>query len=69
MRVPRAIFADSPVFRDMFTMPQAEDTITDGDSDDHPLKLMSVRADDFKLFVRAVVPQYVVKPLNLDLTI
>jgi hypothetical protein len=51
-RVPRRLFAKSPVFQDMLSLPQATSAIPEGMDDQHPLKLEGVKYNDYKLFVR-----------------
>lgn len=53
-RVPRHPFEmESPVFKDMFSMPA--DSLTDGCSDESPLILPGVRASDFRTFLKALL--------------
>jgi hypothetical protein len=56
-KVPRAIFAGSPVFEGMFAMPPSARE-PDGVSDDCPL-VLSCKADEFRSFVRAASSQRV----------
>jgi hypothetical protein len=55
-RVPRAVFAQSPVFNDMFSMPQGDNTTLDGSSDQQPLKLEGISAYDFRALVTHLLP-------------
>jgi hypothetical protein len=54
-KVPRAIFAGSPVFEGMFAMPPSGDE-PDGASDARPL-VLTCEADEFRPFVRAATSQ------------
>jgi hypothetical protein len=56
-QVPRAIFKSSPVFESMFALPQLTGEHADGSSNAHPLKLESISAASFELFVKAAVSQ------------
>jgi hypothetical protein len=58
-QVPRAIFKGSPVFEGMFSLPQIPGEHADGSDHAHPLKLESISATSFELFVRAAVSQRV----------
>jgi hypothetical protein len=54
-RVPRRLFAESTVFRDMLALPQARGAIVDGSDDKHPLKLEGIKYNAFKAFVRVAM--------------
>jgi hypothetical protein len=54
--VIRAIFNESPVFKDMFSVPQPADALEEGSSKAHPLKIDGVRKEDFKNFLRLFLP-------------
>ena len=56
-RVPRHRFEqESDVFRDMFQLPVAENTIPDGYSDEQPLRLDGVAKEDFRQLLRVMFP-------------
>jgi hypothetical protein len=63
-KVPRALLLGSPVFEQMFALPQSGPS--DGDSKENPLKLEGVTVEEFGLFVRAALAQYVC-PCDRDL--
>jgi hypothetical protein len=54
--VIRSIFNESPVFKDMFSVPQPADAPEEGSSEAHPLKLEGVRKEDFRNFLRLFLP-------------
>jgi hypothetical protein len=57
-RVPRHHFIEqSEVFRDMFELPVASDTVPDGSSDEQPLELGGVSRTDFKQLLRVMFPK------------
>jgi hypothetical protein len=49
--VPRGIFTQSPVFQDMWTLPQNPQYAPDGSDKEHPLRLEGLKLSDFNLFV------------------
>jgi hypothetical protein len=53
--VPRQVFARSPIFNDMFTLPVAAQTVPEGVQKDHPLRLEGIKMSEFRSFVRAAV--------------
>jgi hypothetical protein len=55
-RVPRRIFDESPVFRDMYMLPQGSEEV-DGSSDKRPLVLGGISATDFRHMVFYLFPQ------------
>ena len=56
-RVPQFYLEkESEVFRDMFTLPIAQDAVADGCGDEQPLKLDGVMKDDFRQLLRVIVP-------------
>jgi hypothetical protein len=55
-KVPRAIFEGSPVFAEMFKIPQGG--TPDGSSDEQPLELQ-LKAEEFRLFTQAATCQSV----------
>ncbi|KAH8117107.1 hypothetical protein DFH11DRAFT_1152839 [Phellopilus nigrolimitatus] len=58
-RVPQQGFeSQSEVFKTMFTLPSGEDTEQDGCSDDRPLVLEGIKADDFRAFLKLLYPQF-----------
>jgi hypothetical protein len=50
-------FSGSPIFDEMFTLPQSG--TPDGTDNEHPLKLEGVTAEEFRPFARAASSQYV----------
>jgi hypothetical protein len=57
-RVPRHHFIEqSEVFRDMFNLPVATDTVPDGLSDEQPLRLGGVKETDFRQLLRVMFPR------------
>jgi hypothetical protein len=54
--VNQEIFSSSPVFADMFDMPQPPATPREGSSAETPLKLEGIRKEDFKNFLRLFFP-------------
>jgi hypothetical protein len=65
-KVPRAVFARSSVFQDMFTLPQNKGTVTDGSDNEHPLVLEGVKLVAFKPFVRVAIASEYVDRASLD---
>jgi hypothetical protein len=56
--VPRHHFIEqSEVFRDMFELPVATDTVPDGLSDEQPLQLEGVSEADFRQLLRLMFPR------------
>jgi hypothetical protein len=58
-KVPHAVFKNSPVFESMFALPLIAGEHADGSDTAHPLKLESISAASFELFVKAAVSQRV----------
>jgi hypothetical protein len=57
-RVPKHHFIEqSEVFRDMFELPVADDTVPDGLTDEQPLRLEGVSEVDFRQLLRAMFPR------------
>jgi hypothetical protein len=56
-KVPSAIFDESEVFQDMFSVPQ-EVLIRDGSSEEHPLVLEGYLASEFEQLLRVLLPLY-----------
>jgi hypothetical protein len=56
-RVPREILTGSLIFEQIFTLPQTD--IAYGISDERPLHLDGLSADEFRAFVSATIPRYV----------
>jgi hypothetical protein len=56
-KIPRAAFSGSPIFDEMFTLPQSG--TPDGTDNEHPLKLEGVTVKEFRPFARAASSQYV----------
>jgi hypothetical protein len=54
-KIPKAAFNGSPVFEQMFSLPHSG--TVDGSSDDQPLKLEGLTADEFRSFARAASSQ------------
>jgi hypothetical protein len=54
-KIHKAAFNGSPVFEQMFNLSQSG--IPDGSSDDQPLKLEGLTADEFRSFARAASSQ------------
>jgi hypothetical protein len=48
----KTLFAKSPVFKDMFSMPQLPNVKPDGTDETCPLKLEGITVEAFKAFVR-----------------
>jgi len=64
LRVPKHHFVEqSEVFRDMFELPVANDTVPDGLSDEQPLRLEGVSIADFRQLLRAMFPS---RPLSIE---
>ncbi|KAI6113531.1 hypothetical protein EV401DRAFT_1982808 [Pisolithus croceorrhizus] len=63
-RVPRqTLEAQSPVFRNMFSMPPPPDVEVEGLSDEHPIVLPEpVKARDFKRLLKVLLPTGVFSP-------
>lgn len=55
-RIPRFVLQDSEIFEVMFSVPVPKGTIVDGADDEHPLRLDGLHADDFRQFLRVVLP-------------
>jgi hypothetical protein len=55
-RVPKEIFDGSPIFEQMFTLPQTGET--DGSSNELPLKLEGLSASEFRTFIVVTIPRY-----------
>jgi hypothetical protein len=57
-KVPRCVFDDSPVFSDMFSVPQraTPGTPVDGSDQSHPVKLEGVKLADFRSFLKVFLP-------------
>jgi hypothetical protein len=55
-RVPRAIFRQSKIFQDMFSVPPGNGVIVDGSDDEHPLRLDGYTADDFRQLLKVILP-------------
>ncbi|KAI6015576.1 hypothetical protein EDC04DRAFT_643609 [Pisolithus marmoratus] len=57
-RVPRrTLEAQSPVFRDMFSLPPPPDVEVEGSSDEYPIVLPEpVKADDFRRLLKVLLP-------------
>ena len=56
-RVWRRNFEEgSSVFRDMFSLPSGEST-AEGSSQDNPIILENIKAEDFKQFLRVMFPR------------
>ncbi|KIM62352.1 hypothetical protein SCLCIDRAFT_25084 [Scleroderma citrinum Foug A] len=56
-RVPRhTLEAQSTVFRDMFSFPPPPDTEVEGSSDEHPIRLDGVAADEFRQLLKVLYP-------------
>ncbi|TDL14167.1 hypothetical protein BD410DRAFT_701235, partial [Rickenella mellea] len=53
-KVPRIYFEQSEIFRDTFTLPWG-DPADDGTSDETPLCLVGVKAQDFRSFLRLLI--------------
>lgn len=54
-KVARALFVQSSVFQDMFTLPQNKSIVTDGSDNEHSLILEGVMLAAFKPFVHVRV--------------
>jgi hypothetical protein len=55
-RAPRGAFRQSEVFSDMFALPVGEGVDVDGSSYERPLRLEGYLAEDFRQFLRVLVP-------------
>ncbi|OBZ75084.1 hypothetical protein A0H81_05026 [Grifola frondosa] len=55
-KVPRNVFEESEIFRTMFSLPVPDGGVADGSSDEHPLHLEGIACDDFRPFLRVLVP-------------
>jgi len=56
-RVPRhTLEAQSTVFLDMFSFPPPPDTEVEGSSDEHPIRLDGVMADEFRQLLKVLYP-------------
>jgi hypothetical protein len=56
-KVPRGPFErNSEVFQDMFRLPVPENTVPDGSSDEHPLRLDGVKKNDFRQLLKVMFP-------------
>jgi hypothetical protein len=53
--IPRNVLLPSVVFQDMFSLPQPPDVRPDGSDEDHPLRLETVSASEFRTFLRLVM--------------
>jgi len=63
-KLPRAPFErNSEVFQDMFGLPVPENTVTDGSSDENPLRLDGVKKADFRQLLKVMFPRF---PRELD---
>ncbi|TFK94288.1 hypothetical protein K466DRAFT_580066 [Polyporus arcularius HHB13444] len=55
--VPPLYFDDSEAFKSMFSLPATPDGTQDGSSEERPLLLEGVRADDFRDLLRVLSPR------------
>lgn len=55
-KIPRFVLQESEIFQVMFSVPPPEDVVVDGSDDDHPLRLDGYLAQDFRQFLRVVLP-------------
>jgi hypothetical protein len=62
-KVPRSFLLGSPVFEGMFALPQNDQS--DGRDDEHPLRLEGVKLEEFILFFRMVMAQFVSSSNNI----
>jgi hypothetical protein len=58
-KLPRSMFADSEVFRAMFSLPPGPGVVEEGSDDAHPLLLDSITLNEFRSFAKAAGAQYV----------
>ncbi|KAI6017446.1 hypothetical protein EDC04DRAFT_2608067 [Pisolithus marmoratus] len=55
-KVPREPFQqESEVFCDMFSLPQGDNTVVEGLSDEHPIRIDGTRKDDFEQLLKALL--------------
>ena len=63
-KVPRSTLeSQSKVFRDMFSLPPPSRDLLEGSSDEKPIHLHDIKADEFKLLLRALFTRCVVDVL------
>ncbi|TRM68981.1 hypothetical protein BD626DRAFT_472542, partial [Schizophyllum amplum] len=68
-RVPRYAFeAGSAVFASMFSLPPGQGQDTEGCSDQHPVVLEGATADEYRQFLRILLPRNALRP-DHDLTL
>ncbi|CAA7260395.1 unnamed protein product [Cyclocybe aegerita] len=54
-KVPKSyLVSESTVFETMFSLPQNQDEMVEGETDHHPIKLEGVKHDDFKHLLRVI---------------
>ncbi|KAK0494907.1 hypothetical protein EDD18DRAFT_1076297 [Armillaria luteobubalina] len=67
-RVPRYRFIEnSETFRTMFSLPQAETSTAEGDSDDKPIQLQGVSRVDFERLLEFMYRRNAASPLKASL--